>query len=103
MRWSGDIHAGWINLRFETARSWLMRMTLYLDLDGDGRVQPATPQDAARMVYLRDQGVNPRNNPFVIAAPGGAGSNLVPDMNFRMGTGTMTRYILTYSIENLER
>jgi hypothetical protein len=98
--WTGTIQGGWVNVRFRTYDVQVMQLTLFLDLDGDGVLQPATKEEARSIVFLLSYKVNPRDNPFIMAAPEGA-DNLLPNQNFRLGTGTLGIHVLTYTIQDL--
>ncbi|MDD5763517.1 MAG: PKD domain-containing protein, partial [Candidatus Bipolaricaulis anaerobius] len=87
--WGGAVGSGWVDLRFDIQSGRYARMTLYLDIDGDGEIRPSTDREALEMVYLLTCKTRPPCNPFVLGAPSGA-VTVKPYHNFRIGCGTLT-------------
>jgi PKD repeat protein len=103
LTWEGTIGSGWVDLRFDLQQGRYMRMTLYLDLDGDGNPEPRSDDQAREMVFFRQCKVHPRHNPVILGAPSRT-STLLPSQNFKMGTGPRaTMVVWITSIEELER
>ena len=81
LTWEGTVGVGWVDLRFDLVGATLMKLWLYLDIEGDGVAKPKRAADAKAMVFLRSCKTNPPGNPLAIYAPRGA-TALLPHMDF---------------------
>jgi len=75
------IQSGSVDYTFTIPGATTMWMSLKMDSNGDGALEESTS-----VVYLRAFMVHPPANPFVVGLPAGATGNLVPSLNFRVGT-----------------
>lgn len=77
----GTVTSGRITHSFEVRNASSIYMDLRLDTDGDG-----TPDRSTGFVRLRQYGVNPPVNPFVVGSPEDYTGALIPSVNFRIGS-----------------
>ncbi|MBC7220788.1 PKD domain-containing protein [Candidatus Bipolaricaulota bacterium] len=77
----GTVSSGRITHSFQVRNASSIYMDLRLDMDGDG-----TLDRSAGFVRLRQFGVNPPVNPLVVGNPEGYTGELVPSLNFRIGS-----------------
>ncbi|RLE28770.1 hypothetical protein DRJ54_05925 [Candidatus Acetothermia bacterium] len=96
LTWEGTVGSGWVDLQFRTTQDYLM-LSLSLDLDGDGTAELVPPE----RIYLRQYKVNPPANPVIIGKEGG-GTTFDPTINFKLGSGTLSRIVWITTIEQLE-
>ena len=87
-----SIQAGTADYTFTIPGATTMWMSFKMDQNGDGVLEESTS-----FVYLRALMVHPPANPFVVGLPSGASGNLVPSLNFRIGTALVytetTRFV----------
>jgi len=77
----GSIATGSIDHTFRVPDSSSIWMDLKLDVNGDGVLD-----ESASFVYLRHSLVNPPDVPMVVGLPSGSTAELLPMLNFRIGT-----------------
>jgi PKD repeat protein len=98
----GSIQTGRNDYEFRIPQSSSMWLKLQLDVDGDGTLDTSTS-----FVYLRNSLVHPPTTPFVVGLPSGSSSELLPSINFRIGSAIsyteVSRFVIwTTTISNLE-
>jgi PKD repeat protein len=77
----GKLTSGSVDYTFSVSGSKSIWMSLKLDVNGDGSLD-----ESPSFVYLRGSMVHPPTVPFVVGLPEGATGQLVPSMNFRIGS-----------------
>jgi PKD repeat protein len=77
----GEIATGSIDHTFRVPDSNSIWMSLKYDIDGDGDLD-----ESASFVYLRHSLVHPPAVPMVVGLPSGSSAELLPTLNFRIGT-----------------
>jgi PKD repeat protein len=90
-----SIQSGSVDYTFTIPGAKSMWMSFKMDTNGDGTLEESTSS-----VYLRAFMVHPTANPFVVGMPSGTTGNLIPSLNFRIGTAwayTETSRLITYS------
>jgi PKD repeat protein len=80
----GSIQSGSADYTFTVPGSTTLWMSLKLDTNGDGTLDESTS-----FVYLRGSMVHPTANPFVVGLPSGYSGELLPSLDFRIGTSIM--------------
>jgi PKD repeat protein len=80
----GSLPSGSIDHTFTAARAKSIRMSLKLDIDGDGNLD-----ESPGFIYLRDRMVHPITAPFAVGTPKYGAGPLVPSVNFRLGTTSL--------------
>jgi len=98
----GSLRSGSVDYTFTASESSSIWMSLQMDIDGDGDLD-----ESRSFVYLRGSMVHPPNTPFVIGLPSGSSAQLVPSLDFRIGsaisyTSTVRFVIWSTSISQLE-
>lgn len=87
----GSISSGSIDHTFRVPDSDSVWMSLKLDIDGDGVLD-----ESSSFVYLRHSLVRPQWAPMVVGLPRGSSDELLPTVDFRIGTsGTSSGYTET--------
>ena len=77
----GSLRSGSIDHTFTVSRAKNIRMSLKLDVDGDGSLDESTG-----FVYLRDRMAHPITAPFVVGRSQHGAGSLKPSDNFQLGT-----------------
>jgi len=77
----GSIQNGSVDYTFRVPDSESIWMSLKLDLNGDGTLDETTS-----FVYLRHSLVRPPSVPMVVGLPRGSSNELLPGLDFRIGT-----------------
>ncbi len=77
----GSVQNGSVDHTFRLNGATSMWLSLKLDVNGDGVLDEST-----NFVYLRQSMVHPPANPFVVGLPSGSSAELLPSLNFRIGT-----------------
>ena len=88
------IQTGSVDYTFTIPGAKSMWMDFKMDQNGDGTLEESTS-----FVYLRAFMVHPPANPFVVGMPSGGTGDLIPSLNFRIGTAwtyTETMRFITY-------
>jgi len=80
----GSLQQGSIDYTFTIPDSESMWLQLQLDTDGDGSLNTA-----ASIAKLRSLMVSPTANPFVVGLPSGSTAELLPTVNFRIGSAVL--------------
>ena len=98
----GSLQSGSVDYTFTAAGSSSIWMSLQMDIDGDGDLD-----ESRSFVYLRGSLVHPPNAPFVVGLPSGSSAQLVPSLDFRIGsavsyTSTVRFVIWSTTISQLE-
>ena len=98
----GSLQSGSVDYTFRVPDSQSVWMKLTYDIDGDGDLDESTS-----FVYLRYSMVHPPTSPFVVGLPEGSSLDLVPSINFRIGsaityTSTVRFVIWSTTISALE-
>ena len=89
------IQTGSVDYTFTIPGATSMWLSLKMDTNGDGTLEESTS-----FVYLRSLMVRPPANAFVVGLPSGSTGNLLPSLNFRIGTAwtyTETRQYVFWS------
>ncbi len=78
---AGSIQSGSVDHTFTVPGSTSLWMSLKMDTNGNGTLDEATS-----FVSLRSSLAHPPANPFVVGLPSGYAGDLLPSLNFRIGT-----------------
>jgi len=77
----GSLASGSVDHTFRVPDSNSIWMDLKLDMDGDGTLDQSTS-----FIYLRHALVNPPDAPMVVGLPSGSSAELLPTIDFRIGS-----------------
>jgi len=83
----GSIQVGSVDYTFTIPGARSMWMSFKMDQNGDGTLEESTS-----FVYLRYRMVRPPFNPLVVGLPAGATGDLIPSLNFKVGTASSANY-----------
>ena len=89
----GNLQSGNVDYTFTVPDSESVWMKLEYDIDGDGDLDESTS-----FVHLRYAMVHPPTSPFVVGLPEGSTAELVPSLNFRIGSAITYTSVVRFVI-----